>query len=504
MKFLLYAQAYSFGIEDLPDAVDHSGFSLLSAFSEILRDLGEVAQIHHIEEAEHAYKQCLEKNEACLLLSFTPPYITPITLNCPVIPVFAWEYGNIPEQIEERCWLDNPRHDWRFVLSKAKGAIVLSTHARDAIRRSMGPTYPVLAVSWPLPLPPKDRTFGFLPVPNSERGAILSIHAAVADSHQMGLDADAIVCEENDDTPSLDPADILDLPALNHNSQRILNDSHENSAATSLIEPGLIPPPHCSWDFPPITDIRMRLRGTVYTATLAPSLEQDNWEDLVTGFCWSFRNSEDATLMLVVDDPVPFACHTKLVSLLTKLSPFKCRVLAIYGLPSADEYAALIRATTYCVNTSHASGNCRHIANFLAAGVPAIAPAHTSLSDLISADNAFLVRSIPGLPRVWPHGDRDTYRTSWHQIDWQSLTDAFHKSHILATEQPAMYLAMSRLARERAIAHCSSDVIKIELQQFLRDTIAASLIVHHDQHKQPFTTTPGRNHDTACLHQHSR
>lgn len=509
MKFILYAQAYSCGSEELPDALDHSGFSLLNAFSKILSLLGEVTQIHHPEEAERIYEQCLEKNETCLLLSFAPPHLTPITLSCPAVPVFAWEYANIPEQIEERCWLDDPRHDWRFVLSKTKGAIVLSTHARDAIRRSMGAKYPVAAMNWPLSQRSKDQPVTFHRLPNSSRGTILSIHASVGDSQQMGLNVDAIVCEEDDDTPPFDPADMVDLPALDHTTldhatQIVHNDSYQNSLVTTFIEPWLIPPPPCSWNLPPITDIRTRLRGIVYTAVLAPSLEQDNWEDLVTGFCWSFRNTEDATLVLVIDDPAAATCQPKLVSSLSKLSPFKCRVLAIYGIPTQDEYAALIRATTYYVSTSCASGSCHWLADFLAAGVPAIAPEHTGLSDLIHVDSAFVIRSMSGLPRVWPHGDHDIYRTSWHQIDWQSLIDAFHNSHALAVEEPAIYLSMGQLASSRALAQCSTDAIKIKIKQFLRDIIASNLITHKKQQVEPATITLGRNHETARLHQHRR
>jgi glycosyltransferase involved in cell wall biosynthesis len=484
MKFILYAQTCAYGNEQLSDVADLSGFSLLNAFSSILRDLGDITQIHHPEEAEPIYEQCLKDNEACLLLSFTPPHLTPITSSCPVVPVFTWEYADIPEQIEERCWLDDPRHDWRFVLAKTRGALVLSTHARDAIRRSMGPEYPVIAVNWPLSLRPRDL---ILPIPNADEGKILSIHASVGDSRQMGLNADIIACvgDEDDYTPPFDPADTAALAPFGSTTRSVYDDLAKNSVVAALDEPGLMPPPLCSWTLPPVTDIRTRLRGTVYTAVLSPSQEQDNWEDLVTGFCWSFGHTEDATLVLVVDDPIPATCQTRLVSLLTRLSPFKCRVLAIYGIPSADEYAALIRATAYCVNTSCASGSCRPVADFLAAGVPAIAPAHTGLSDIISADCAFVLRSVPGAPRVWPHGDQDVYRTSWHQIDWQSLVDAFRGSHALATGQPSAYLAMARSARQCALTHCSSSTIKTKIQHFLFDITASSPITQRERQQEP-------------------
>lgn len=480
MKFILYAQTSSYGIPELPDAVDSGSFSLLNSFSRILSELGEITQIHSLKEAENIYAECLERNEACLLFSFAPPHLTPISLTCPVVPVFAWQYPNIPEQIEERSWQGDRRHDWRFVLSKSKGAVVLSTYARDAIQRSMSDVYPVVAVPWPLSLNFTDHGFTTDSVPNLGQGAILSIRGSVGDSQQMGVSADGIICEEEDDTPPFDPADLVDLPVIDHTIRRFQS-VPVDSAVADIDEPGLVPPPRCNWEFPPAIHVRTRLRGIVYTTVLTPSLYQDNWEDLITAFCWSFRDTEDATLILVVDDPVPHDCQTKLVILLTRLSPFRCRVLAIYGIPAADEYAELIRATTYYVSATYASGSCRRVADFLAAGVPAMAPAHSGLGDLIDADTAFVIRSRPGIPRAWPHGDGDIYRTSWHQIDWQSLVDAFHKSRLLAIEEPTTYRAMARSAKERARTRCSNEAIKSTLQRFVHDVTAQGPIVHHEQ-----------------------
>jgi glycosyltransferase involved in cell wall biosynthesis len=504
MKYILYAQAHFYRIEALSGVLDKEGLSLLRDFSRILGELGEVIEIDRIEEAEPIYRQCVEKGEACVLLSFAQPHLTPITLTCPVVPVFSWEYADIPENIEEHCWQDDPRHDWRFALSKSIGAIVLSSHARDLVRQSMGAMYPVAAVNWPLNPQLKAQSASFRALPHPRRRPVLSIRGAVGDSEQMGLNVDAIVCEDDDDTPAYDPLDEIDLPLRADAGMHARCAPAESPAAKDHTELWVSEPLPCSWQLPPVVYIRTRLRGNVYTAVLSMSREQDNWIDLVTAFCWSFRHVEDATLVLIVDDPLPESCQLKLVTELSKLSPLKCRVLAIYGLPSADEYAALIRATTYYVNTSCASASCRHAADFMAAGVPAIAPAHTALRDLVHAGNAFVIRSMPGIPRAWPHGDQEISRTRWHQIDWQSLVEAFRKSYAVARDDPGTYLAMGHLARSRALAHCSHDAVKTKIQQFLRDILAPELLARQKRQSPPLTTTLGRNHDIARLHQHRR
>ncbi|HTV84704.1 MAG TPA: hypothetical protein VME63_04830 [Dyella sp.] len=491
MKFIVYAPAHFYGTEELSGIVDKNGFSLLQAFSRIMRQLGEVIEVECPEQAEPIYWQCVQENRACVLFSFAPPHLLPITLACPVVPVFGWEYADIPERIEEQCWLDDPRHDWRFALSKAAGAIVLSSHARDIVRRSMGAMYPVAAVHWPLSASVKDQSSCFRALPHAGRRSMLSIRGSVGDSEHMGLDVDAIVCDEEDDTPAFDPSDAIDLPPLDQIARHVHSVAAENPAMNDSGDLWSSEPLPCSWRMPPIVYIRTRLRGIVYTAVLSMSLEQDNWVDVVTGFGWSFRDVADATLLLVIDDPALESCQAKLVSELSKLSPLKCRVLAIYGMPSADEYAALIHATTYYVSASCASASCRHAADFMAAGIPVIAPAHTALGDLVQGDSALVVRSMPGTPRVWPHGDQDIYRTWWHQIDWQSLVEAYHKSYAVARKEPATYLAMGHLARTRARAHCGPDAIKIEIQQFLRDIVTSGLMAQHERQQAPAMHTLG-------------
>ena len=465
MKFLLYAKVDHLTIEERLGTPDYSYFFLLRAFSAVLAQLGEVVQVKDPEQADLIHAQCVIDGERCLLLSFAPPHKTPVGLVCPTIPVFAWEYPDIPERIEESCWQDDPRHDWRHVLARTGRAITLSTHTVDAVKRSMGQDYPIVAIPSPLSVAPND--YRQSRVPPAPDGTLFKVHASVADSARMGLDPNGLICLDEEDGTAYDSSDDAALPEA-------VTSGDGNAAAIPApvqpnepCEPGESEPAICGWGLPSVALIRTRLRGVVYTSVLTPSAGRKNWEDLLTAFCWAFRDTADATLVLKLAGTELEFHHHQLLMLLSKLSPFQCRVIAINGYVSDEDYAALVDATTYYVNASLCEGLCLPLMEFLSAGVPALAPDNTAMADYIRDDLAFVVASYPGMPKPWPHGDNETHRTSCHQLDWQSLMEAYRQSYQVAMHDPGRYLRMSRRAGEAMQAYCGVDVVKSQLHAFL-------------------------------------
>lgn len=470
MKFLLYAQVAQDTIDSRLGTADYSYFFLLRAFSPVFAELGEVIHLRDVADAEPIHARCAAQNEPCVLISFTPPHKTPLGLTCPTVPLFAWEYPDIPERIEEICWKDDPRHDWRLVFALTGRAIALSGHTADAVRRSMGESYPIAAIPAPIRSITWKEEMGRLRDP--AQAVLLRVNASVADSRRMGLDPAGLICLEEEDGTGFDPADAYILPA----SPTLVKVPGESSASRPAEEAepdesddgsGASPPFECDWDLPPTWPIRIRLRGLVYTAVLTPTVGRKNWEDLITAFCWAFRDAEDVTLILKLAGTDLQRHHHQLLMLLTKLSPIRCRVIAINGYLSDDDYAALMKSTTYYVNTSLCEGLCLPLVEFLGEGVPAIAPDNTAMADYIRDDLAFVVASYPGVPTVWPHGDSEVNRTSFHQLDWESLIHAFRRSYEVAHQDPARYREMSRRACEGMQAYCGSEVVKSRLHAFL-------------------------------------
>ncbi|KRE84593.1 hypothetical protein ASG75_11875 [Rhodanobacter sp. Soil772] len=464
MKFLLHAQIDQRSIGAHLGAPEYSYFFLLRAFSEVLAELGEVVQLENPAEADAIHAQCLAVGERCVLLSFAPPHKTPLGLACPTIPVFAWEYPDIPQQIEEECWLDDPRHDWRYVLSRTGRAITLSSHTVAAVRRGMGPSFPIVAI--PSPIKPIAHGSEHGHVPPAAQGVLLKVNASVADSRCMGLDVDGLIYLDEEDETAFLPGDLDDLPEPTR-ARSSMADVQVPDLPDAFTDADESAPLICGWELPPAKPIRTRLHGVVYTAVLAPAAGRKNWEDLITAFCWTFRDTADATLVLKLTGTHLAHPHIQLLMLLTKLAPFKCRVIAINGYLPDEDYAALVAATTYYVNTSLCEGLCLPLVEFLGEGVPAIAPDNTAMADYVDDSLAFVVASYPDVPTVWPHGDNEVNRTSYHQLDWQSLVDAYRRSFEVAQHDPHRYRQMSRRAHEAIQAYCGHEVVKSHLHAFL-------------------------------------
>jgi len=470
MKFLLYANFDKNNIKDRLGAADYSYFFLLQAFGSVLTDLGQVIELKDVSEVDAAYKHYAAQGESCVLLSFAPPHKTPLGLSCPTIPVFAWEYPEIPECLgDEESWLDDPRHDWRLPLGVAGQAICLSRHTAEAVQRSMGRSYPIAAI--PPPLPRVATALAADGDPLRDGGTTLRINAALADSRSMGLSADGLVHPDTLDETPFYPTDFELLPepaqlATPYTAPTIATGLEQ--AATDVPDTEYSPPAPGSWELPPRINVRVELRGTVYTSVLTPSAGRKNWEDLITAFCWAFRDNEDATLLLKLAGRELPHNHLQLLMMLTKLSPFKCRVIAIYGYLPDQDYAALIKASTYYVNTSLCEGLCLPLVEFLNHGIPAIAPDNTAMADYIRDDIAFVVKSYPGVPTVWPHGDHQINRTSFCQLDWKSLADSFKESYEVANHDAARYRRMSLRASESIQAYCGHEAVKESLGSFFQ------------------------------------
>ncbi len=367
--------------------------------------------------------------------------------------------------------MHDPRNDWRYVFHRTGRAIALSTHTVDAVQKSMGSQYPVVAI--PSPMRARQRLTAGRRPPDLISTRTLRVHGRVVDSACMGLSPEALVNPADEDGTLFRSDDFRylssdpnDFPAC-----RITDGTkvyaHSAKSDEVLLEPGEQWPVDSGWDLPPLATTRLDLQGIIYTAVLTPEAGRKNWLDLLTAFCWTFRDMPEATLVLKMAGTDLSLYHRQLVMLLTKLSPMKCRVIAIHGYISDEDYQSLILATTYYVNTSLCEGLCLPLVEFLSAGIPAIAPNNTAMADYISDSIAFVVASYPGVPTVWPHGDLEINCTFTHQLDWQSLSSAYQCSFAVACKEPQRYTDMSMRAHEAMYSYCGVETVKRQLQRFL-------------------------------------
>jgi glycosyltransferase involved in cell wall biosynthesis len=400
---------------------DYSYYFVLEKFEKILAGFGTVVNIGHPEqEVEAIYDQCQAKGIPCLFLSFTPPFKTVTGPSCPTICVFAWEYLTIPTE----AWNGDIRHDWRSVLGGHGRAITHSSFAVRAVRDAMGPGFPV----WSIPAP------------------VWSAYAAIRKKKEKSI-------TRSEGVDLAFQGALIDF--------RGCGEIRDNQ----LDRKGFIERRSSGGE-----SIDLHLEGVIYTAVFNPNDGRKNWMDLLWGFCWAFRQEEDATLVMKLVYHDYDAIRPAIINEIEKLGPFKCRVVAIHGFLDDAEYEKLILATSYIVNTSHGEGQCLPLMEFMSSGTPAIAPAHTAMADYIDKTNSFVVKSSLEWFH-WPHDPRTALRTMRYRIDWESLYDAYRESFRVARNDKLRYMEMSNFAIERLKNYCADDVVEKRLQEVLTDLV---------------------------------
>jgi glycosyltransferase involved in cell wall biosynthesis len=218
--------------------------------------------------------------------------------------------------------------------------------------------------------------------------------------------------------------------------------------------------------------VQTEVSGVVYVSVFNPEDGRKNWHHLITAFCWAMRDVEDATLVLKMTQNDLATYYVHLITLLSQLSPFACRVVVMHGYLEDEEFARYGAASFY-VNASRCEGLCLPLMEFMSCARPVIAPDHTAMHDYIDERVGFIVKSSRE-PTIWPDDVRILYRTLRHRPDWGSLKTAYENSYAMAKNDPVAYQAMALAANERMREYCSFAPVQQRLAQFFQLTPSAS------------------------------
>ena len=421
MIIIIYSETNAGLIEENLGMSEYSYYFVLKEFRPVLERLGIVVAVSDPEnEVDRIYRNAAKYGEDCIFLSFSPPHRTLLGCDCPTYAVFAWEFDTIPSE----PWQGHAGNDWRHVFRMLGHAITHSAFTVKTAKDVMGADFPITSI----PAPVWDRFDAlrrkYPPRPNHD-GFELSTIGTVVDSRVMDFD---LYAPQNQ------------VPGI----------------------PAKLPP-----ESGPDTPIRFRVDGVVYCSVFNPYDNRKNWFDMICGFCLTFRDVPDATLIFKLTHQDRSTSMHFILEDLYKLSPFKCRVILIHGYLVDADYEKMVAATSYVVNASRGEGQCLPLMEFMSAGKPAISPMNTAMADYITPDNAFLVRSSLEAFH-WPHDPRQAYRTRRHRIDFGSLMDAYRESYRVAKEDPKRYARMSVQANRDLKRHCSQDVAEAKLRSFLK------------------------------------
>jgi glycosyltransferase involved in cell wall biosynthesis len=391
-------------------------------FMQLLAEFGEVIEVANPEfEVDAIYTAALARGEACLFLCFMPPNKTPFRLQCPTVPVFAWEYESLPnESFQQR-----PRNDWTRVLTRLGSAITHSSYVVERTKTALGKDFPITSIPAPLWDRMQNlRTF------RPERHRI-EFHGTVIDSTQVDLSPYSNRALEGRPVCEALPPELI-------------------AAKTNIVP----------------------LEGSVYTSIFNPLDGRKNWRTMISTFCEALRDCADATLLIKLTHYEPNKLIPSMLQQIHQMGDIRCRILLVHAYLSDTAYSELIHNTTYAVNTSHGEGQCLPLMEYMSAGKPAVAPAHTSMLDYIDSNCAFVVESSSEIGS-WPQDQRQAYRTLRQRIHHSSLVDAFRRSYYVAKYEPDTYLRMSEAARLSLKRYCSMDVARGRLGKFLNDQFAA-------------------------------
>lgn len=437
---------------------EYSYFFLLKDFLPALERLGQVISVKSIEEVEALYQQYKEAGEQVVFFSFTPPHQTPLGLACPTVCVFAWEFDSLPSISEDQAakakpgdWHADQSNDWGRVFAQLSGVIPTSRETAALVERSCQGTVPVAA----LPAPIWSRFANVCPVqgwPVEKGTRSFRFAGQVIDSRQLKLDPESVAHRPYSEAKRISKA---------------LFQGWWHEVRLPRSRPGLHPQEAPLPALHPIS-----VDGVVYTSVLNPADGRKNWIEMLSAFCWAFRDRPDATLILKMTHRDIELYRGTLLNTLARLSPFSCRVVALHGFLDDEQYLELIKATTYYVNASSGEGLCIPLMEFLSCGRPALAPAHTAMADYLHEDCAFLVDSCLQ-PTDWPHDPTGIHLTHSHRLNWESLMQLYSASHGVASD-PLRYSEMSRQASERLREFSSAERVVDELQRFLAQVSAQS------------------------------
>ncbi|POA22766.1 glycosyltransferase [Pseudomonas sp. FW300-N1A1] len=401
---------------------EYSYYFVLKEFRPVLERLGQVIEVSNPDElVDRLYVDCQRRGEACIFLSFSPPHRTPMHYACPTIPVFAWEFSTIPTD----TWHDEPRHDWRVVLAASGAAITHSSFTVKAVRDAMGADYPVSAIPAPVWDRFSGRRQGLDQKPRAEQ-VTLNLRGLLIDSRTLDLRPYG--------------------PEALRDGQAVVFDG-------------------------PVRDCQLVLDGVIYTSVFNPYDGRKNWQDMLSAFCTTFRDTPDATLVLKLTHHDIADALNDMLHHLYKNQSYRCRIVLIHGFLADADYERLVEATSYVVNSSFGEGQCLPLMEFMSCGKPAIAPCNTAMADYIDSENSFIVDSTDELT-AWPHDPRAAYRTLRYITNWDSLCSAYKASFDVAWNDEARYARMSVHAVNKLEQFCSQAGTEQRLREFFTTVLA--------------------------------
>ncbi len=485
MLILVYSKINSHNIHSSIGQIEYSYYFVLRKFLPVLKEIGKVQTVSDpLLEVDDFYEKALKEGMKCIFLCFTAPHNSFIDLKCPTIPVFAWEYDTIPN--EE--WDGNEKNNWVMVLRKLGAAITHSHHSVEVVQSELGLDFPIISCPAPMALDQSNVPIHKLDLYQQYELKLTkevidtsTIYLAELDSKKnpaQRIEITHLLLRKwayqilYDQIPEwlfkLFRSTYYLLGTFVARSLRLLRGLINNNQRKS--NSGQLANPDKKINTSDNSST-ISISGVIYTSILNILDGRKNYQDMVAAFCHALNDKEDATLIIktpVLTD-LPFF-KEKVFRLLQRLRKFKCRIVIIGYYLDDKAYSDLMKASTFYVNTSFGEGQCLPLMEYMAAGIPSIAPYASALKDYIKPANSLLVKTN-SVPTTWQHDERMAIRTVHHRPDWYSLVEAYRTSYQMAKKDQKAYQKMSLKAKETLTSHTSFQGTKEKLEIFLKQRL---------------------------------
>jgi glycosyltransferase involved in cell wall biosynthesis len=373
----------------------------------------------------------------------------------PDVPTVLFPFWEFPELPDREFGLDT-RQNWRRM---CRGADLIATACRftaEAFRRG-GVRAPVEVV----PVPLADSAFGVPPWDPGFAWTVACRHLV------LGGEAPASVALPGPPAPP--PGVPAWKRAIRGGYRRYVRPWLDDRTIERLkrVRRSVLRMP----DEPPplLPAAPLTLSGLVFTSLFNPSDRRKNARDIVTAFLLAFRDRPEATLVLKLATSASrefFDLREFLLMYEGLGIEHRCRLVLLTDFLTDAQMDELYRATTFYVNASRAEGACLPLQQALAAGRPAIAPAHTAMADYIDDAVALVVRSHDE-PTYWPHDPDRRIETTWNRLAWSDLRDRMLEAASIAARDRPRYDALAASARDRMARYAGTAVAVEALRRAL-------------------------------------
>lgn len=414
----------SFSQREVADRCGDEGYSYCfveRAFLRLLRGWAPVNETSNLPGGLLPYlEQSRREGKTPVRLSFLPLHHVTVVPGARNVAFPFWEYPDIPNQDIG----GDPRQNWCRAAARLDLILTACEFTRQAFRRA--------GVNTPIEVVPVPIAGGQFSIENWDPG------------QRVSLECPCYVLPQRPTTPR-----------VNELVRRL-------AARTVWAKAERLTVPFVASD-------RLELSGVVYSTVLNPFDERKNWRGIIDAFVHALGDKRDAQLVIKLAASRSMAreaLHNVLHYYRHLRTRHQCRLAVVAAWLTDGQMRDLVRGSTFYLNASRAEGACLPLADALAAGRPAIAPAHTAMAEYLDDRVAFVIPSHPQ-PAHWPTDPQRRLTTIWHETSRDDLAKQLRISYEVALHDLPRYRSLATQGRQRMHLLASEESVRQQLSEAL-------------------------------------